>query len=144
MVTWFRIYFDIFRFSLMSQKREQFSYGTFGGIFGGFLVPLRCAAVSECIDVPTVHGLRCAPVMHSSVGFSPPLNSHPNFDGEVGNIHGDSGDCQSYLRGKRTDSAGNDVAAVVKQEVLIGPDHPGHLVHVRYAVQQMSDVQKVK
>ena len=27
----------------MSQKCEQFSYGTFGGIFLGFLVPLRAS-----------------------------------------------------------------------------------------------------
>ena len=33
-------FFDIFEtFQTMSQKCEQFSYGTFGGIFLGFLVP---------------------------------------------------------------------------------------------------------
>ena len=42
--------FDILRnISKMSQKCEQFSYGTFGGIFLGFLVPLRVKDTS-CIS----------------------------------------------------------------------------------------------
>ena len=37
-----KMFFDIFRnFPKMSQKCEQFSYGTFGVIILGFLVPLR-------------------------------------------------------------------------------------------------------